>query len=73
MTDQDDKSNRARQVGIYATVPFVLAVPPIIGWLIGSWLDGILGTSPFLRYILLVLGFVAGFREIYRLVKKYGS
>lgn len=73
MNNPEDKQNRARQIGVYITIPFVLAVPPILGWFIGNWLDQILKTGPYLMYLFLVLGFVAGFRELYRIIKKYGD
>lgn len=60
-------------IGIYMTIPFILAIPPIISWAIGNWLDDKLGTSPFLVIIFLILGFIAGGREFYRIIKKYGN
>lgn len=69
----DENKNRLRQLGIFMTIPFVLAVPPILGWAIGSWLDKKLDSSPYLMYILVVLGFISGFRELYRIVRKYGD
>ncbi|MFN4174229.1 MAG: AtpZ/AtpI family protein [Parachlamydiaceae bacterium] len=62
--------NRARLIGLCVTLPFVLSVPPIVGWAIGSWLDGKLGTSPYLMYAFIVLGAISGIREFIRLVKK---
>lgn len=73
MVSEDEGQKNVRQIGVFITIPFVLAVPPIIGWFIGSWLDGFFGTEPYLMYILLVLGFIAGFREMYRIVKRYGD
>lgn len=74
MIDQDEKNRqRLKMIGIYGTIPFVLAIPPIVGWLIGTWLDKWLGTSPFLMYVLIVLGLIAGIREFYRILKKYGD
>ena len=72
--DDDDKKRKAFQMmGTYATMPFILAVPPIMGWLIGSWLDKYFETTPVLMYAFLILGFAAGIREFYRIVKKYGN
>jgi ATP synthase protein I len=71
--DDDPKKNALRQVGIYMTLPFILAVPPIIGYWIGFFLDRTLHTTPYLSYILLILGFFAGIREFYRIIKKYGT
>lgn len=71
MDEQEDFQKRMRVVGALMTIPFVLAVPPVIGLYVGEWLDGKLGTWIFMP-LLLVLGVVAGIRECYRLIKKYG-
>lgn len=55
------------------TIPFVLAVPPILGWFIGKWLDEYFNTKPYGMYIFIILGFIAGFKEVYRLIKRYGN
>ena len=68
-----DKRNLIEMVGIFMTIPFVLAVPPVIGWFAGRGLDRWLGTEPWLAYILLILGFIAGGREFIRILKKYGD
>lgn len=71
--DEDEERKRARLIGVYITIPFVLAVPPIIGWAIGNWLDKKFDTSPFLMYSLIILGIVAGIREFYRIIKRFGN
>lgn len=68
----DDDRKRMKQMGIYLTIPFLLAVPPIIGWFIGKWMDGELNTS-FIKYLGVFLGLIAGFREFYRIVKRFGD
>ena len=73
MKFDDDFQNNVKQIGVFMTVPFVLAVPPVIGWMIGSWLDHYFNTTPVIMYIFLALGFIAGFREFYRIIKKYGD
>ncbi|MFA6915843.1 MAG: AtpZ/AtpI family protein [Parachlamydiales bacterium] len=50
--------------------PFVLVAPLIIGYFFGDWLDGYLGTGAIFTYIFLALGFFAGFRELYMIIKK---
>lgn len=62
-----------RKLGVFLTIPFVLAVPPVLGWYIGSWLDELFGVKPYLMYVLIILGFVAGFREFYRIINRYGD
>jgi F0F1-type ATP synthase assembly protein I len=63
-------SSYARQVGILTLIPTVLAVSPIVGYFIGHELDKRLGTDPFLMILFIVLGFVAGGREVARLVRR---
>jgi len=43
-----------------------LAVATVVGLLGGYWLDGKLGTSPYLTVAGLLLGVVAGFRNLIR-------
>jgi ATP synthase protein I len=73
LNDDEEKRQRVRLIAAYVTIPFVLAVPPVIGWLIGSWLDKYLDTKPYIMYTLILFGFIAGFRELYRIVKKFGK
>lgn len=73
MSEEEKEPNQLKLIGVFVTIPFVLAVPPIIGWFIGTWLDKIFNTTPYLMYIFLVLGFAAGIREFYRIVKRFGN
>jgi ATP synthase protein I len=68
----NDRKDRVRLIGTFAMIPFVMAVPPVVGWYLGSWLDGLFGTS-FVMYIFLVLGVLGGARECYRIIKEFGS
>lgn len=71
MDDEGKKRRRVEMAVNYATLPFVLGVPPIIGWFIGDWIDHYFDVAPYGVYTMLVLGLVAGVREFYRIVKKY--
>lgn len=73
VADDPKDRNEIRRIGIFMTVPFVLAIPPIVGWFLGHWLDQMAETTPLLTYLLLLLGFIAGVREFYRIIKKYGN
>lgn len=57
-------ANRVGAVGI----EIVLATA--IGWFGGRWLDGALGTTPYLAYVGVVLGVIAGFRGLAYLVRR---
>ena len=69
----EEKQKAMRQTGVYLTIPFALGIPPVLGWLIGKWLDDTFGTQPVLMYIFIALGFAAGFREVYRIIKRFGD
>ena len=56
-----------------ATIPFLMAAPPIIGLLIGRYPDNRFNTNPILTIVFLVLGFVASVREVAVVLKKAGS
>ena len=66
-------NNKFQQIGALITIPFVLAIPPVIGWFIGRWLDKKMDTAPYLMYVFIFLGFLAGIRECYRIIKEYGN
>ena len=59
-----------RQSGLLTTIPVLLAVPPIAGLFIGRFLDSKFNTDPILTIVLLILGFIAGGKEIASVVKK---
>jgi ATP synthase protein I len=67
--DPDPKYSIARVVGLLGTIPLILAVAPLVGYFLGSLLDRWLHTGWVLRLVFLGLGFVAGIREMLRLLK----
>lgn len=73
LKNDNEEAKSLRQIGAFITVPFVLAIPPVLGWFFGSWIDKKLGTEPYFMYGLVVLGFIAGFRELFRLIKRFGN
>lgn len=52
------------------TLPFMLAIPPVAGVLIGRWLDERVGTTPLFTVVFVIMGFVAGIREVLNVLKK---
>ena len=63
----EDRYSMLRQAGLVTLIPFLLLVSPLVGYFIGRFLDRRLHTS-FLWIIFLGLGFVAGAREVYRII-----
>jgi len=70
---KDDRYAWARQSGLFATIPFLMAVPPIAGLLIGRYLDNRFNTNLIFTIVLLVMGFVASVREVASVLKKAGN
>ena len=65
-------SERGKQLKAYARVGALgieLAASTVIGLFGGRWLDGKLGTEPWLSIVGLILGVVAGFRSLYQTAK----
>lgn len=53
----------------FATAGLELAIAIVVGYFGGGFLDDWLGTGPYLSYVGLVLGIVAGFRNLFQLAK----
>jgi ATP synthase protein I len=53
-----------------ASVGIEFSVSTVIGLLGGRWLDGKLGTDPWLMIVGLLLGVVAGFRSLIRTARR---
>lgn len=70
--DEDNKWRKRgeafRMEGIAFAIPMVLVVFPVVGALLGRYL-GQLWDMPWLLFVGLTLGLVAGIRECIRLVK----
>jgi ATP synthase protein I len=64
------RSKRAYNALSASSVGLELGIAVVIGVLGGMWLDTKAGTSPWLMLLCLVLGLVAGFRNVLRAVKR---
>jgi ATP synthase protein I len=53
-----------------ASLGLEMAVAVAIGWAFGNWLDGKLGTKPWLMLVFLLFGVAAGFRGVYTAARK---
>jgi F0F1-type ATP synthase assembly protein I len=47
-----------------------MAAGPIVGYFMGSWLDGWLATDPYLMITFSVLGLVSSIRETIKLIQR---
>ncbi len=68
---RDKKPSRdLRQMSLFVAVPGIMLAAPLIGFLVGWWADGKLGTEPYLTAAGALFGVAAAGVEIYRIVKK---
>lgn len=63
------KFSLIRQAAILSAIPGFLVVPPVVGVLLGRWLDQRFHTAPWLLLVFLLLGFASGVRLIVRTLK----
>ena len=66
----DDKGRLFRQIASYSTLGLEMGLSVAVGAGIGYYLDKWLKTEPWLLIIFLVFGVIAGFRSLYRALKR---
>ena len=54
---------------LLSLIPFVLVAGPLMGYLAFDYLQKQFGAPPYVSYILITIGFVAGVRETVRIIK----
>jgi len=78
-TEKKDHDDGRKEHGVFkglatlSSMGIAMVLCTFIGLLIGIYLDKYLGTKPWLTIIFLILGIAAGFKNIYEMIKKYGS
>jgi F0F1-type ATP synthase assembly protein I len=60
----------ARNIGIIITIPMVFVAGPVIGLLIGQWIDQKWLTDPWAKVILSLLGFIGSIKQVIALIKR---
>lgn len=70
---QVDKETRktAIQLASLSGIGIAMVIAVFGSFLFGRWLDGHLGTEPYLTFLLLLIGIAAGFRNMYVLIRRY--
>ncbi|MEK6691323.1 MAG: AtpZ/AtpI family protein [Nitrospirota bacterium] len=59
-----------RWLGVLSTVGITIVATTAMGFLIGYWLDSLLGTKPWLMILFLILGIFAGFRNLFSIISR---
>jgi len=70
LTEKQPEKPLYKQLLDVSTIGINLVVATFVGLAIGYILDRLLGTSPYLTIIFLILGIIAGFRELIRIAQK---
>ncbi|MCJ7663127.1 MAG: AtpZ/AtpI family protein [Desulfobacterales bacterium] len=66
----EDKGKILRQIASYSTVGLEMGLSVAVGAIGGYYLDKWLKTEPWLLIIFLIFGAIAGFRSLYRALKR---
>jgi ATP synthase protein I len=66
--NNNDKRDIIRALGAVGNIGFSLAASILVTVFIGRWLDGLLGTSPLITVIGIILGVIAGLWSVYKQV-----
>ena len=66
----EDKGKILRQIASYSTVGLEMGLSVAVGAIIGYYLDKWLHTDPWLLIVFLIFGVIAGFRSLYRALKR---
>lgn len=65
---RENRQKWMRNAAQASTIGIVLVVATFIGYAIGHYLDRIFGTEPWLMLLFTVMGIIAGFIEMFRIV-----
>lgn len=65
-------SDRVRRIADASSIGLAFPIAIAIGYFFGSWLDGILGTTPWLTAIFSIFGIAAGFLNALRTAIRIG-
>jgi ATP synthase protein I len=68
MSQREDRGRAYRMIAEYSSIIFILPSAVVGGYFAGVWLDGWLGTGPWLTITFVLLGSVAGFVEVFRIL-----
>ncbi len=65
-----DQRKQLKIAGRVGSIGIEIVIATLVGYAAGLWLDGKLGTTPYLTLVGLVLGIAAGFKGLVDLTKK---
>jgi len=63
----------AKDIGSYTLIPMMMIVGPVMGWLVGHWLEGRIGGAPWLGVVGILFGMAAAVRQIILMLQRRTS
>ena len=66
----EDKTKLIKQVASYSTLGLEMGLSVAVGAVIGYYIDKWLNSEPWFLIVFLLLGVVAGFKSLYRALKR---
>jgi ATP synthase protein I len=66
----EDKAKLIKQIASYSTLGLEMGLSVAVGAVIGYYIDKWLKTEPWFLIVFLLFGVVAGFRSLYRALKR---
>lgn len=64
------RAEHLRQISVMTTIPALLLAGPVVGYLIGSYLDRLIGTEPWLVIVFIFLGMAASVRNLIDMISR---
>jgi F0F1-type ATP synthase assembly protein I len=68
--DEHPEDTGKRSAGMLLAIPSLLVAGPLVGFLLGRWLDRRFATEPKLTIVGVILGFVAAGRETFVILRR---
>lgn len=68
--EDNEKGKLYRQMGLLSTIGITLVAATFIGLGMGYYIDKWIGTKPIFTIIFTIFGIIAGFREMFSIIKK---
>ena len=65
--------HKAKEIGTYTLIPMLMLAGPIVGYVLGALIQNRWGGEPWGGVVGMLLGLVAGFRQVFLLLARFGK
>jgi ATP synthase protein I len=67
---KEDTREAVRLLAVASTMGLSMVIATVLGLAFGYWMDQVFDTKPWLTMIFLILGIIAGFKNIYVIMRR---